>query len=85
MNGNSGLYDVFCVAFAEAWATGYESLAVLHAVSAAERFDAANHDRFVEATRRQPGLMKWPYPGCPEADEAEGWAGWYGDYAGTGA
>ena len=84
MNGRSSPLDVFIYVFALHWATGDIPLAIQSARDAAECFTAESHDKYVEASRR-PGLMAWPYPGCPEADEAEGWAGWYGGYAETGA
>jgi hypothetical protein len=75
--------DGYCAQFAETWANGDEHTAVGMARNAAERWEQLYLADTIERFRNTD--LIWPNPGRPEADEAVGWTGWFGeDYNGTG-
>ena len=68
----------------EAWIDGNVNLATHYATEAQTLYLAKIGPDIQKAIENNPDII-WPIPGCPEADDAVGWTGWYGDYSGTGA
>lgn len=75
---NSEVLDSYISEFAELVASGRMALAIAcAAVAEAEALPALESS--VKRLAVQHGIeVRWPVPGCPEADEARGWDGWYG-------
>mgnify|MGYP001619359938 FL=1 len=71
-------------AFVDAWTNDNIGLALAYARQAQTLYLAKIGPDIQRAIENNPDII-WPIPGCPEADDAVGWTGWYGDYSGTGA